>query len=162
LPLLDTSVSSTVAPNRFRDFTSIPPLQTNGTMEVRRRVQNTTGATVTRLRFRIVDITTFPTPGGGTADLRVLTSSAAVISGINDAATCASTGTPTTTPCQVTAQVTTLETPPAQGAGGGYNSTVTVSIPGGLANNASIDVNFKLGVVVSGTFRFKLIIEALP
>jgi CSLREA domain-containing protein len=162
LPLLDGSVSSTVAPNRFRDLTSTPPLQTNGTMEVRRRVQNTTGATVTRLRFRIVDITTFPTPGGGTADLRVLTSSAAVISPINDAATCASTGTPATTPCQVTAQATTLETPPAQGAGGGYNSTVTVSIPGGLANNASIDVNFKLGVVVSGTFRFKLIIEALP
>jgi hypothetical protein len=55
-----------------------------------------------------------------------------------------------------------LETPPAQPNGGGYNSTVTVSIPGGLANNASIDVNFSLGVVQAGTFRFKLIIEALP
>jgi CSLREA domain-containing protein len=163
LPLLDSSVSSTVAPNRFRDLTSNPPLQTNGTMEVRRRVQNTTGGTVTRLRFRIVDITTFPSPGAGTADLRVLTSSDAVISNINDAATCASTGTPATTPCQVTAKATTLETPPTQGSGGGYNSTVTVTLPGGgLLNNQSIDVNFKLGVVVSGTFRFKLIIEALP
>jgi hypothetical protein len=87
---------------------------------------------------------------------------AAVISGIQDPATCASTGTPTTVPCQVTAQVTTLETPPAQPNGGGYNSTVIVAIPGGLANNASIDVNFTLGVVQAGTFRFKLIIEALP
>jgi hypothetical protein len=163
LPLLDGSVSSTLPPNRFRDATSNPPLATSGTLEVRRRVQNTTGATVTRLRFRIVDITTFPTPGAGTADLRVLTSSDAVISGINDAATCSSTGTPTTTPCQVTAKATVLETPPAQGAGGGYNSTVTVTLPGGgLLNNQSIDVNFKLGVVVTGTFRFKLIIEALP
>jgi len=117
---------------------------------------------VTRLRFRIVDITTFPSPGVGTADLRVITSSAVVISNINDAATCASTGTPTTVPCQVTAQAATLETPPAQPNGGGYNSTVTVSIPGGLPNNASIDVNFQLGVVQAGTFRFIIIVEALP
>ena len=130
-------------------------------MEVRRRVQNTTGGTVTRLRFRIVDVTTFP--GGSTADLRVLTSSPVVISGIQDAATCASTGTPGSAPCQVTAAATVLETPPTQANGGGYNSTVTVTLPGGgLLNNASIDVNFKLGVVQTGTFRFKLIIEALP
>jgi hypothetical protein len=134
----------------------------NGTLDIRRRVQNTTGSTVTRLRFRIVDITTFPSPGAGTADLRVISSSAAVISGINDPATCSSTGTPTTTPCQVTAQATVLETPPAQPNGGGYNTTVSMSIPGGLANNASIDVNFQLGVVQAGTFRFKLIVEALP
>jgi hypothetical protein len=162
LPLLDGTLSSSSAPNRFRDFTPAPPTAPNGTLQVRRRVQNTTGATVTRLRFRIVDVTTFPSPGVGTADLRVITSLAAVISGIQDPATCASTGTPTTVPCQVTAQVTTLETPPSQPNGGGYNSTVTVSIPGGLANNASIDVNFTLGVVQAGTFRFKLIIEALP
>ena len=103
-----------------------------------------------------------PTPPAGTADLRLLTSSPVVISGINDPGTCASTGTPTTVPCQVTVQTTTLETPPAQAAGGGYNSTVSVSIPGGLANGASIDVNFRLGVMQLGTFRFKLIIEALP
>jgi hypothetical protein len=163
LPLLDSSVSSASAPNRFRDLTPAPPTASQGTMEVRRRVQNTTGATVTRLRFRIVDITTFPSPGAGTADLRVLTSSAVTISGINDPATCASTGTPATVPCQVTAQVTTLETPPAQANGGGYNSTVTVTLPGpGLANNASIDVNFKLGVVTTGNFRFLIIVEALP
>jgi hypothetical protein len=63
----------------------------------------------------------------------------------------------------VTAQATVLETPPAQPNGGGYNSSLSVTLPGpGLANNASIDVNFALGVVQSGTFRFYIIIEALP
>ncbi|HEV8589686.1 MAG TPA: hypothetical protein VGQ72_12475 [Pyrinomonadaceae bacterium] len=162
LPLLDGTVSSSQAPNRFRNFVNIVPNGPNGTLDIRRRVQNTTGATVTRLRFRIVDMTTGPTPPAGTADLRAITSSAVAISGINDPATCASTGTPATVPCQVTAQATVLETPPAQTNGGGYNSTVTVSIPGGLANNASIDVNFQLGVMQAGTFRFKIIVEALP
>jgi hypothetical protein len=163
VPLLDGTVSSSAPPNRDRNFTSNPPTSPNGVLSIRRRVQNTTGATVTRLRFRIIELTTFPSPGAGTADLRLITSSPVVISGINDPATCASTGTPTTVPCQVTAQATVLETPPAQPNGGGYNSTVSVTLPGpGLANNASIDVNFALGVVQGGTFRFYIIVEALP
>src|SRR5262249_49600347 len=133
-----------------------------GTLSIRRRIQNTTGATVTQLRFRVVEMTTFPSPGGGIAELRLLTSSPATISPINDAATCLSTGTPSTAPCTVTAQATVIEEPPAQAAGGGYNSTVMVAIPGGLANNASIDVNFTLGVMQTGTFRFRIIVEALP
>jgi hypothetical protein len=93
----------------------------------------------------------------------VRTSSAVTISGINDPNTCASTGTPTTTPCQVTAQMTTLETPPAQANGGGVNSTLSLTLPGGgLANGSSIDVNFLLGIQQTGTFRFLIIIEALP
>jgi hypothetical protein len=130
-------------------------------MSVRRRVQNNTGATVTRLRFRIVDMSTFQVPNG-TADLRALTSTAVVLSGITDPATCAATGVPATAPCQVTAQATTLEQPPTQAVGGGINSTLSVSIPGGLANNASINVNFLLGVQQTGAFRFLIIIEALP
>jgi hypothetical protein len=160
---LDATQAAASPPNRSRDFTSVPPNAPNGTLFIRRRVVNTTGATVTRLRFRIVELTTFPSPGGGVADLRAITSTPVVISGINDPATCASTGTPTTAPCQVTAQATVLETPPAQPNGGGYNSSLSVTLPGpGLANNASIDVNFALGVVQSGTFRFYIIIEALP
>jgi hypothetical protein len=147
-----------------RDFTAGDPnTSAQGTLSIRRRVQNNTGSTVTRLRFRVIDMTTFPNPGGGTADLRAITSSPVVISGINDPATCASTGTPTTAPCQVTAQAVTLEAPPAQPNGGGYNSTLSLALPGpGLANGASVDVNFTLGVVQSGTFRFYIIIEALP
>ncbi|MFL6285731.1 MAG: beta strand repeat-containing protein, partial [Pyrinomonadaceae bacterium] len=163
VPLLDGTKASSASPNRDRTFTPAPPTAPNGVLSIRRRVQNTTGATITRLRFRIIELTTFPSPGGGLADLRAITSSAVVISGITDPATCASTGTPTTVPCQVTAQATVLETPPAQPNGGGYNSTLSVTLPGpGLANNASIDVNFALGVVQGGTFRFYIIVEALP
>ena len=161
--LIDITQSNANPPNRARPTTSGPALtQPNGTLEIRRRVDNTTGSTVTRLRFRIVEMTTGPTPPVGTADIRAITSSAVVLSGINDPTTCAKTGTPTSTPCQVTAQATVLETPPAQTVGGGYNSTVSVSIPGGLAPNASINVNFALGVYQSGSFRFYIIVEALP
>lgn len=55
-----------------------------------------------------------------------------------------------------------LEAPPNQPMGGGYNSTLSVSIPGGLANNAAINVNITLGVVRGGTLRFYVITEALP
>ena len=160
--LLDGTKSQSVVPNRDRDFVNAGANAPNGTLYVRRRVQNATASAVTRLRFRITEMTTGPTPPVGTADFRALTSSPVTLSGIMDAATCASTGTPATAPCQVTAQPTVLETPPAQGNGGGYNSTLSVSIPGGLAPNASIDVNFALGVVQGGTFRFFIIVEALP
>jgi uncharacterized repeat protein (TIGR01451 family) len=163
LPLLDATKSSSAAPNRERFFTPLDPVTSpQGTLVVRRRVQNTTASTLTKLRFRIIELTTGPTPPVGTADLRMITSTAVTISNVTDAATCASTGTPTTTPCTVTAQGVTLETPPNQPQGGGYNSTVSLSIPGGLAPNASMDVNFVLGVVQGGTFRFLVIIEALP
>ncbi|MFL6334264.1 MAG: Ig-like domain repeat protein [Pyrinomonadaceae bacterium] len=159
---LDGTKGTSAAPNRDRDTsTGNPSFSSFGTLMIRRRVVNNTGATVTRLRFRIVEMTTYPSPAG-TADLRALTSSPVVISGIGDPATCAATGTPTTVPCQVTAQATTLEQPPTQSVGGGINSTLSVSIPGGLAPNASIDVNFTLGVQQTGTFRFLIIVEALP
>jgi hypothetical protein len=164
LPFLDQTKSTSLAPNRVRDTTSNPGNNsTFGTLSIRRRVQNTTGAAVTRLRFRVIDLTTFPTPGGGAADLRAINSSSVVISGVNDTTTCTSTGAPATAPCTVTAQATALETPPNQPNGGGYNSTLSLTLPGGgLANNASMDVNFTFGVQTSGAFRFFIIIEALP
>ncbi len=164
--LLDGTKTSTVPPNRVRDLTSNPGNNsTFGTLSIRRRFTNNTGAAVTRLRFRIVEMTTFPSPGGGVADLRAITSSSVVVSGITDAATCAATGTPTTAPCQVTVQGTTLEQPPTQPNGGGFNSsmsagTITTGTP--LANGASINVQFLLGVQTTGTFRFLIIVEALP
>jgi hypothetical protein len=165
-PLLDASQPTANAPNRVRDFTSNPGNNsTLGTLSIRRRVTNNTGAAVTRLRFRIIEMTTFPSPGGGIADLRAITSTAVTVSGINDPGTCLSTGTPTTTPCSVTVQGTTLEQPPTQPNGGGFNSTLaagTVTTGTPLANGASLDVQFLLGVQTSGSFRFLIIIEALP
>ena len=160
--LLDNTKSSSVSPNRVRDLTSDPGNNsTFGTLAIRRRVTNNTGAPVTRLRFRVVEVTTFPSPGGGQADVRVRTSAGGPVSGITDAGTCA----PSATPCTVTVLATTLEQPPNQPNGGGYNSTVAVgTITSGtpLAPGAAVNVEFLLGVQTTGSFRFLIIVEALP
>jgi hypothetical protein len=158
-------VSTSVHPNRSRSFTMV----TNGnfgTLTIRRRVTNSTGGNVTRLRFRVIELTTFPSPGGGLADLRALTSSDEVSVGpVGDAATClAGTGS-AATPCTVPVRGLTLEQPPAQSNGGGYNSTLsagTVTLGTPLADGASLLVNFVLGIQTTGTFRFYIIVEALP
>ncbi|HEX8146090.1 MAG TPA: hypothetical protein VF591_02715 [Pyrinomonadaceae bacterium] len=158
--LLDGSVASSASPNRTRTFS--PGF---GTLTIRRRVFNNTGADITRLRFRIIELTTFPSPAG-TADLRAVTSTGdESISLVNDSTTCfASTGS-AGTPCTVVVKPTTLETPPAQPNGGGFNSTFsagTVTMEAPLANGASINLRFVLGIQQTGTFRFYIIVEALP
>jgi hypothetical protein len=172
--LLDATVSSGAPPNRDRDFTSDPSNNSpQGTLTIRRRVVNNTGASVTRLRFRIIELTTNP-PAPGFADLRARTSSDSIVTGINDPSTCA--GLPA--PCLRTVRGTTLEeasSPDDQPNGGGYNSslsagTVALATPLPPADNPvtvgvkenEIYVQFLLGVVQSGTFRFYINIEALP
>src|SRR5687767_1873972 len=77
--LLDICVGAASPPNRVRDFTSDPANNsTFGTLDIRRTIVNNTGGNVTRLRFRIVDLTTFPAPSG-IADLRPRTSTAVVV-----------------------------------------------------------------------------------
>jgi hypothetical protein len=155
--LLDPCVGSASPPNRVRDFTSDPPNNsTFGTLDIRRTVVNNTGGNVTRLRYRISDLTTFPAPSG-IADLRPRTSTAVVVT--VDRAPCGS-GT-----SNITVQGTTLEQPPSQPNGGGFNSslssgTVTLATP--LANGASIDVRFLLGIQQTGSFKLTVNIDALP
>jgi hypothetical protein len=159
--LLDATQGSSNSPNRVRDLTSNPGNNsTFGTLSIRRRFTNNTGANVTRLRFRVVQITTFPSPGGGVADVRLITSSNVSQSGINDSTTCGG-----ATPCTVTVNGTTLEQPPTQPNGGGLNSTVAAGIittgtP--LAAGASVNVQFLLGVQTTGNFAFFVIVEGLP
>jgi hypothetical protein len=164
-PNLDATVSSANPPNRIRDFTSDPANNsTFGTLDIRKRIVNNTGGAVTRLRFRIVDLTTFPAPSGF-ADLRPRTSTLVVVSGINDAGTCLASNGVATTPCTVNVQGTTLEQPPSQLNGGGFNSTLsagTVTLGTPLANGASINVRFLLGIQQTGTFKFFFNVEALP
>src|SRR6185436_2021363 len=77
--LLDTCVASSSPPNRVRDFTSDPANNsTFGTLDIRRTFTNNTGGNVTRLRFRIIDLDTFPA-ASGFADLRPRTSTAVVV-----------------------------------------------------------------------------------
>ena len=154
---LDTCVAAASPPNRVRDFTSDPPNNsTFGTLDIRRTVTNNTGGNVTRLRWRVIDITTFPAPSG-IADLRPRTSTAVVVT--VDRPPCGS-GT-----SNVTVQGTTLEQPPSQPNGGGFNSsmssgTVTLATP--IANGASLDVRFLLGIQQTGSFKFYINVEALP
>lgn len=155
--LLDPCVAAASPPNRVRDLTSDPANNSQlGTLDFRRTYTNNTGGNVTRLRFRVIDITTFPAPSG-IADLRPRTSTAVVVT--VDRAPCGS-GT-----SNVTVQGTTLEQPPSQPNGGGFNSslsagTITLATP--LANGASIDLRFLVGVQQGGSFKLYVNFEALP
>ena len=163
--LLDSNIGAPAAPNRVRDTTPNPANNsTFGTLSIRRRFVNNTGAPVTRLRFRIVDISTLMVPGPGIADVRALTSSNVTVNGVSDVGTCtsASAGSP---PCTVVVLGTTLEQPPTQALGGGWNSTLstgTITLGTPLANGASINLQFLLGVQQTGSFKFFFNIEALP
>jgi hypothetical protein len=161
--LLNTNVAASDPPNRLRDLTPGPPATSSlGTLTIRRRFINNTGNPVTRLRFRIIDVTVFPA-AAGVADLRAISSIDATVPGA-DAATCAASG--NTPPCvRVTVRGTTLETPPSQPNGGGYNSTLssgTITVGTPLANGASINVQWVLGVKQAGRFRFFVNMESLP
>jgi hypothetical protein len=145
--LLDSCAAASGPPNRVRDF---------DTLDIRRTFTNNTGGNVTRLRFRIIDVTTFPAPSGF-ADLRPRTSPSIVV--MVDRPPCGS-GT-----SAVTVQGTTLEQPPSQPNGGGFNSslgvgTVTLATP--LASGATIDVRFLLGISQTGNYKIYLNMEALP
>ncbi|HKR61311.1 MAG TPA: M36 family metallopeptidase, partial [Pyrinomonadaceae bacterium] len=160
--LVDPTSSSNGGENRKRFLTcgvqDAPPCpqdpntSTFGYLSIRRKFTNNSGASVTRLRFRIIDTTTLNSPGagGGQADIRALTSGQITVM-IN--------GIPTVI------EGTTLETPPTQALGGGVNSslsagTITLGTP--LANGQLINLQFMLGVQQGGTYRFFLTVEALP
>jgi hypothetical protein len=160
--LLDASKSSSGTPNRVRDTTAIGPNAAAGTLSVRRRMVNNSGGPVTRLRIRVVDISTAVT-SGATADLRVLSSSDIIVN-VNDVGTCTAAGF-ATSPCNVTVRGTTLETPPAQPLSGGFNSSVTtatITLGTPLAAGASVNLQFLLGVQATGNFKFFFNVEALP
>jgi hypothetical protein len=161
--LIDVCQSTSVSPNRVRNTApytdpaaptgSGTGTYTLGTLSTLRRFTNNTGASATRLRFRIVDITSGPAPTG-TADLRAITSQSTTVT---VSAACGG--------ATLSVKGTTLETPPAQSLGGGLNSTLsagTVTLAAPLASGASIDVQFLLGVRQSGSFRFLIIVEAVP
>jgi hypothetical protein len=149
-----------------------PPVnQSQGTFEIRRKFTNRTGGSVSRLRFRLVDISTFPAgtfilPTGtacgdpGTAcaaDLRALTSTDSLEA--NPVACGGGT---------ITVRGTTLEQAAgaeAQSSGGGFNSTLsagTVTLGTQLANGASVDLRFLFGVQQRGIYRVFIVVEALP
>jgi len=152
-------VSTSSPPNRVRDFTSDPANNsTFGTLEIRKTITNNSGAPITRLRFRIIDITTFPAPSG-IADMRARTSGDLTVT--VDRAPC---GTGTS---NIVVRGTVLEeaSPGQQSSGGAFNSTlsagvITLATP--LANGASIDVRWLFGLEQTGLFKILFNLEALP
>ncbi|MFL6210874.1 MAG: pre-peptidase C-terminal domain-containing protein, partial [Pyrinomonadaceae bacterium] len=127
-----------------------PTLSPSGQLLIRRKFTNNTGTAVTRLRFRIVDATTAPAPGGQ-ADLRALSSQDITVVRADGGGPVAVKG-------------LTLEQPPAQPNGGGVNSSLlagsVTTTP--IANGASIAVEFRLGIMQGGAYRFFVNVEALP
>jgi hypothetical protein len=155
---LDSSKPYNVPPNYVRAGGAhcappnpiVPPCvpaqnSTFGTLDIRQRFTNTTGGNITRLRFRVLDITTFPSISG-VADLRPITSSDIVVS-------------------SSTVRGTTLEQPPSQPNGSGYNGTLSVdaiTLGTPLGSGASVNVRFLLGLQQMGAARFCVVAETLP
>lgn len=151
--LIDPMAASSVSPNRVPSAAGANPTNAAyGTLDIRRRFTNHSSITVTRLRFRIVDITA-GTAASGTADLRALSSTQV-------------TGVMVTGGGTVTVEGTTLEEPPAQTvSGGGLNSTLlagTVSLGDPLTQGESVNLQFLLGVQQPGSYRFFVNVEAGP
>lgn len=142
--LIDPTTSRSASPNFVRVGSG-----NSGTLSIRRHFTNNTGTTISRLRFRVTDITTLNSPVAAPpqADFRLTDSvDQTVFTGLG----------------VVNVRGTTLEMP-GQFSGGGLNSTVTVPLPKeGLAHGSSIDVQFLLNVVQNGRYRFFVSVEALP
>jgi hypothetical protein len=149
--LVDAGVSAGVAPNFVRSLVSDPVNNsTFGTVDIRRRLTNSTGAPINRLRVRIIDLSTFPAPAG-TADLRARSSGSLIVS-VSGGGLAAVRG-------------TTLEQPPAQANGGGFNSSMsagTVTLAAPLNDGSSINLRFLFGVQQQGKYNFCAVIETLP
>ena len=150
--LLDPLVAAADPPNRVRDFTSDAlNNSTFGTLSIRRAFTNNTGAPVTRLRFRIIEITSLPPAGATIADLRARNSGMITVT--------------LTGGGSATVEGTTVETPPTQPLGGGFGSTMaagTITPGTPLMPGGTINLQFLLGVQQTGLFRFFVNIEALP
>jgi|GEM_PF-1074431 len=162
---LDQTVGSLASPNMVVTLTPGPPPSALGTLDLRYRITNNTGVPITRLRLRIDSISTLPA-GSGIADLRPITSSSLVgVGPVMDPGTCASTTPPTSPPCSVNIEGTTLDQPPVQSIGGGFNSSLsvsTISTANPLANGASINVRLVFGIQQTGTFNIAFTPEILP
>lgn len=150
ITVIDPTVSGAAPPNRER-FNTPEPNANLGTLHFRRTLKNNTGQPITRLRFRVIDITTRGTCPARCADLRVLSSTDGTVMLSNGMV--------------VTIRGVRLEeNPPITPDGGGYNSSASVdsvTLTNPLMPGQSINVDIKVGVMAEGPFRVWMNIEAL-
>jgi hypothetical protein len=100
------------------------------------------------------------------ADLRAISSTQVSVSNVGDTDTCGGSA-----PCTATVEGTTVEEPPTQlsttggtNNGGGYNTSLsvgTIDLAHPLAQGASVNVQFLLGVRQTGNFRIFVNVEAV-
>jgi len=141
--LIEPLVGVNLNPNRVH-LTNAP----GDRLEFRRRLTNNTGATLHALRLRFMVLATYWSPGYEVptqADLRPSTSATVTLAPTSIGAT--------------TMQGLTLLTPPVQPIQGGLNSVLT--LPGGLASGASIDINMALRVFRAGSYAYFATIETM-
>lgn len=153
----DNTAAGGTCPRNRNPVPDVANNSDNGTLAIRRSFKNNTGQTITQLRFRIVDVTTQNSPGAGAgqADLRARSSTSFAATCVGAGGGCTGSGS------VITINGTTLDAP--SGANnGGLNSTLTVSVGGGLAPGAQVSLQFLLGVKQTGSFRFFVNVEALP
>ncbi len=149
--VLDPLAPANAAPNYVRNGADRGTNKALGTVEFRLKFTNTSGHPVTRLRLRIVDVTTTGSPlvvPAPQAELRALdaTDQSVTITGGGS----------------VPVKGAVLETVPAQAMGGGLGSAFTVNLGGGLPAGNTLNVAVLFGVQVKGNFETYLIWEALP
>ncbi len=147
--LVPDPTSPTGTKQNLRNF--IPgPNSSFGTLTIFRRITNVGSTPITKLRFRVVDMTTFnsPTLSSPQADLRLLSFSPAAV--------------PAGQP-----KATMLDAAADQPNAGGWNSSANVDGSIDLGGNPllpgqSLDVRFVLGVQANGKYRFYLALEGKP
>ncbi len=141
--LLKTGIAATTWPNA--EVVTEAGVGTTRSLYLRRAVTNSTGAPVKKLRFRIVEMST---GGVGIANLRAQTSLNATL---------------TVDGLPVAVKGLQLEDAASQPNGGGINSTLcegTITLAQPLAAGAKVNVQFRLGVVSGGSYRFVANVEA--
>jgi hypothetical protein len=137
----------------YRTGSDSGPNAAFGTLSIRRKFTNRTGQTITQLRFRAVNVSTLNSTGYNDtqqADLRTLDSMETTVTDAD--------GNP------VTIRSMTVERMPGQAGnykGGGHNTTLRANLAGSLAPNASVNVQFRLGVERNGRFRYLVNVEAI-
>jgi subtilisin-like proprotein convertase family protein len=155
---LDSCRSIDEPPNLERTFSADPATNsTFGRLEIRRTFLNVSGGPITRLRFRIVDITTLSS-GSVDADLRPLSSADTLL--LVDRPPCGRAD-----DFFSELRGTAVEQPPGQPIGSGFNGSLSVdwiSTARPLGAGSYVDVRFVLGVERPGAARFCVAAETIP
>jgi hypothetical protein len=151
---LDSGVAASAAPNRVMQATDTDGDGTTdaAVLKIRRTFTNLTRLPVSRLRFRVVDITTAPRTDNTKADLRVINSRDEIVD--------ISAGGGGGTKVAVGVTLDDLNGASIARTEGGLNTSLAFTLAQPLQPGESVDVNFWLRVVAVGEFNFLVNIEA--